>query len=104
ARAPAGPQTRSRPARDQASASPTTRGRQRATRRPPTGPGLRWPPRYNPYSPAPILPPPLRVNPRLALLQPYPFERLRALFAGSVPDSSKGAINLSIGEPKHATP
>lgn len=44
------------------------------------------------------------MNPRLAHLQPYPFEKLRALLAGVVPDASRGAINLSIGEPKHATP
>ena len=37
----------------------------------------------------------LRVNPRLALLQPYPFERLRALFAGVTPDPAKRAISLS---------
>ena len=45
-----------------------------------------------------------RLNPRLDLLQPYPFEKLRALFAGVTPDSRKRAISLSIGEPKHATP
>ncbi|MDH4182427.1 MAG: succinyldiaminopimelate transaminase [Betaproteobacteria bacterium] len=44
------------------------------------------------------------MNPRLGLLQPYPFERLRALFAGSPPDPSRRAISLSIGEPKHPTP
>ena len=44
------------------------------------------------------------MNPRLALLQPYPFERLRALFAGITPDPAKRAISLAIGEPKHATP
>jgi N-succinyldiaminopimelate aminotransferase len=44
------------------------------------------------------------VNPRLARLQPYPFERLRALLAGSAPDASQAPINLSIGEPRHATP
>jgi len=46
----------------------------------------------------------LRVNPRLALLQPYPFERLRALFAAVAPDSAKRAISLAIGEPRHPTP
>jgi N-succinyldiaminopimelate aminotransferase len=40
-----------------------------------------------------------RVNPRLALLNPYPFEKLRAL-VGEEP----AEINLSIGEPKHRTP
>ena len=44
------------------------------------------------------------MNPRLALLQPYPFERLRALFAGITPDPAKRAISLAIGEPKHPTP
>ncbi len=46
----------------------------------------------------------LRVNPRLALLQPYPFERLRALFAGVTPNPAKRAISLAIGEPRHPTP
>jgi N-succinyldiaminopimelate aminotransferase len=44
------------------------------------------------------------VNPRLDLLHPYPFERLRALFAGVTPDPAKRAISLSIGEPRHPTP
>jgi N-succinyldiaminopimelate aminotransferase len=44
------------------------------------------------------------VNPRLDLLQPYPFERLRALFADVEPNAAKRAIALSIGEPKHPTP
>jgi N-succinyldiaminopimelate aminotransferase len=44
------------------------------------------------------------VNPRLDLLQPYPFERLRALFAGVTPDPAKRPISLSIGEPRHPTP
>ena len=43
-------------------------------------------------------------NPRLQLLQPYPFEKLRALFAGVSPNPVLGPINLSIGEPKHPTP
>jgi len=43
------------------------------------------------------------VNPRLPQLQPYPFERLRALFAAvSVP--ARTPIRLSIGEPQHPTP
>jgi N-succinyldiaminopimelate aminotransferase len=46
----------------------------------------------------------LRVNPRLRLLAPYPFERLRALFAGITPDPGKQPISLSIGEPRHPTP
>jgi len=44
------------------------------------------------------------VNPRLATLQPYPFERLRALLDGVTPDAAHAPLNLSIGEPKHATP
>ena len=43
------------------------------------------------------------MNPRLSLLQPYPFERLRALLAGITP-SPLPPIRLSIGEPQHATP
>jgi len=48
-----------------------------------------------------VLPP---LNPQLALLQPYPFERLRALFATVTPDPRRSPISLSIGEPKHPTP
>jgi N-succinyldiaminopimelate aminotransferase len=44
------------------------------------------------------------LNPQLALLQPYPFERLRALFAGVAPSPARRPINLSLGEPKHPTP
>lgn len=44
------------------------------------------------------------MNPNLDKLQPYPFERLRALFAEVAPNPALGAISLSIGEPKHATP
>lgn len=44
------------------------------------------------------------MNPLLAKLQPYPFEKLRALIAGVTPNRSLGPINLSIGEPKHPTP
>ncbi|MGI9218481.1 MAG: succinyldiaminopimelate transaminase, partial [Hydrogenophaga sp.] len=44
------------------------------------------------------------MNPHLSLLQPYPFERLRQLFAGVTPSSAHRAISLGIGEPKHATP
>ncbi|MBN8759768.1 MAG: succinyldiaminopimelate transaminase [Thiobacillus sp. 65-69] len=44
------------------------------------------------------------MNPRLDQLQPYPFQRLRALFADVAPDPSLKPINLSIGEPKHPTP
>jgi len=44
------------------------------------------------------------VNPDLKRLQPYPFERLRQLFADLQPPAGLTPINLSIGEPKHATP
>jgi N-succinyldiaminopimelate aminotransferase len=44
------------------------------------------------------------LNPRLDLLQPYPFERLRTLLAGAVPPASLRHIPLSIGEPKHTPP
>ncbi len=44
------------------------------------------------------------MNPRLDLLQPYPFQRLKTLFEGVRPSAEYSAINLSIGEPKHATP
>jgi N-succinyldiaminopimelate aminotransferase len=44
------------------------------------------------------------VNPRLDLLQPYPFERLRALLAGVSPPAGSTPIRLSIGEPQHPTP
>jgi len=44
------------------------------------------------------------LNPRLAKLQPYPFDRLRTLLAGVTPNPSLPAIDLSIGEPKHPTP
>jgi N-succinyldiaminopimelate aminotransferase len=44
------------------------------------------------------------MNPRLARLQPYPFERLRALLEGLRPSDAHTPIVLSIGEPKHATP
>lgn len=44
------------------------------------------------------------MNPHLQLLQPYPFQRLRDLFQGITPNPSLKTINLSIGEPKHATP
>ncbi|MGC3964261.1 MAG: succinyldiaminopimelate transaminase [Rhodocyclaceae bacterium] len=43
------------------------------------------------------------MNPHLESLQPYPFEKLRALFSGVTPPNQP-AIRLSIGEPQHATP
>ncbi len=45
------------------------------------------------------------MNPRLSELQPYPFEKLRLLLAqANTPPTHLNLINLSIGEPKHATP
>jgi N-succinyldiaminopimelate aminotransferase len=44
------------------------------------------------------------MNPLLSTLQPYPFERLRQLFAGVTPNPAVRPISLGIGEPKHATP
>jgi N-succinyldiaminopimelate aminotransferase len=44
------------------------------------------------------------VNPNLDLLHPYPFQKLRELFAGVTPNPALRHVNLSIGEPKHATP
>lgn len=44
------------------------------------------------------------MNPLLGRLQPYPFEKLRALLDGVTPNPALRPINLSIGEPKHATP
>ena len=44
------------------------------------------------------------MNPLLSKLQPYPFERLRQLFAGVTPNPAYSAISLGMGEPKHATP
>ena len=44
------------------------------------------------------------MNPRLDLLSPYPFEKLRALYSGVTPDPAKRAISLSLGEPRHPTP
>lgn len=44
------------------------------------------------------------MNPLLSRLQPYPFERLRQLFAGVTPNPAYPPISLGIGEPKHPTP
>ncbi len=44
------------------------------------------------------------MNPQLASLHQYPFERLNALKAGVRSRSSASHIALSIGEPKHAAP
>ena len=44
------------------------------------------------------------MNPDLKNLQPYPFERLNRLKAGSNPPAGLDHIALSIGEPKHPAP
>ncbi|AVS62493.1 succinyldiaminopimelate transaminase [Paracidovorax avenae] len=44
------------------------------------------------------------MNPLLTHLQPYPFERLRQLFAGVQPPAGLPAISLGMGEPRHPTP
>lgn len=44
------------------------------------------------------------MNPNLAKLQPYPFEKLRQLFHGITPNPKLREIKLSIGEPQHETP
>jgi len=44
------------------------------------------------------------MNPLLATLQPYPFERLRQLFSTITPNPAYRPISLGIGEPKHPTP
>ncbi|AQR63769.1 succinyldiaminopimelate transaminase [Aquaspirillum sp. LM1] len=44
------------------------------------------------------------MNPNLSLLQPYPFQKLRELFREVSPNPALTPVNLSIGEPKHATP
>ena len=44
------------------------------------------------------------MNPLLARLHPYPFERLRELTRGIVPNPAFKPIGLGIGEPRHPTP
>lgn len=44
------------------------------------------------------------MNPDLDRLQPYPFERLRALKAGLSPSTRQAHISLAIGEPQHGAP
>jgi N-succinyldiaminopimelate aminotransferase len=44
------------------------------------------------------------MNPLLQRLQPYPFERLRALVKDVTPNPALRAISLGIGEPRHAAP
>jgi N-succinyldiaminopimelate aminotransferase len=44
------------------------------------------------------------MNPELARLQAYPFERLALLLKDRIPARTFSPISLSIGEPKHAAP
>jgi N-succinyldiaminopimelate aminotransferase len=44
------------------------------------------------------------MNPRLGLLKPYPFEKMRAMLATVEPPVGLRPINLGIGEPQHPTP
>jgi len=44
------------------------------------------------------------MNPRLARLHDYPFQKLANLFADSEPIRDKSPIAWSVGEPKHAAP
>jgi N-succinyldiaminopimelate aminotransferase len=44
------------------------------------------------------------VNPRLDLLHPYPFEKLRKLLAEATPPANLRPIPLYIGEPQHPAP
>jgi len=44
------------------------------------------------------------MNPHLAQLRAYPFERLRDLLAGVTPPPGRSHIPLSIGEPRHRPP
>ncbi len=46
----------------------------------------------------------ITMNPRLARLQPYPFQKLAQLNQGVVPPADKSPISMAIGEPKHAAP
>jgi N-succinyldiaminopimelate aminotransferase len=45
-----------------------------------------------------------QMNPELQKLQPYPFQKLAALFREVQASPKHRSISLSIGEPKHATP
>ena len=44
------------------------------------------------------------MNPLLDLLQPYPFQKLAALFKGVQANPAYKPVSLHIGEPKHTTP
>jgi succinyldiaminopimelate transaminase len=44
------------------------------------------------------------INPRLAALNDYPFDRLRALLEGVTPPADLSPMVLSVGEPRHPPP
>lgn len=44
------------------------------------------------------------MNPLLDLLQPYPFQKLAALFKGTLANPAYTPVSMHIGEPKHPTP
>lgn len=44
------------------------------------------------------------MNPKLNLLQPYPFQKLRQLLDGVTRNTKLTPVELQIGEPKHPTP
>ncbi len=44
------------------------------------------------------------LNPKLDLLQPYPFQKFSKILAQITPNPDYSQIRLSIGEPRHATP
>lgn len=46
----------------------------------------------------------IMMNPALALLQPYPFEKLAQLKSQVMPPPDRPALALSMGEPQHAAP
>ncbi len=54
-----------------------------------------------PSCPAPLV---ITTNPRIHLLQPYPFERLADLVSGLEPPRDRPLLRLSIGEPEHPPP
>ena len=53
------------------------------------------------HGPSPII---AAMNPLLAKLHPYPFERLRELTRDIQPNPAFTPISLGMGEPRHATP
>ena len=44
------------------------------------------------------------MNPSIAALHPYPFQKLADLLSGTKPAADKSLIKLTIGEPQHAAP